>query len=184
MTEGIAPPYPADTRAKGWRLGIDVREFESSKAYALARTGTLRGTLLLMFLEAWRRWPCGSLPGDESVIRAIIGMKPATWARSRRVLMCEWSLATDSRYYHPMLTERALEMLSARAHGWRKFRDEVLARDGFQCRYCGCTNRPLTLDHVVARSRGGSDEPSNLVPACTPCNSSKGAKTLEEWRPA
>ena len=28
----------------------------------------------------------------------------------------------------------------------------------------------------------GSDDPSNFVPACTPCNSSKGARTPEEWR--
>ena len=39
-------------------------------------------------------------------------------------------------------------------------------------------------DHAVARALGGSDDPSNLVLACTPCNLSK--KTLswpDEWVP-
>ena len=37
------------------------------------------------------------------------------------------------------------------------------------------------VDHVVPRSRGGTDEMSNLVLACSPCNSSKGAKNVDEW---
>lgn len=48
------------------------------------------------------------------------------------------------------------------------------------CVYCG---KPAEhMDHVMPKSRGGSDDPSNLVPACSSCNWSKGAKTLEEWR--
>jgi 5-methylcytosine-specific restriction endonuclease McrA len=30
-------------------------------------------------------------------------------------------------------------------------------------------------------SRGGADRESNIVPACTACNLSKGAKTLADW---
>lgn len=59
----------------------------------------------------------------------------------------------------------------------------VYARDGFACVYCGDRNR-LTLDHVVAVSRGGTDNAENLVTACKSCNSSKGAKALDEWRTA
>lgn len=47
------------------------------------------------------------------------------------------------------------------------------------CIYCGAG--ALSWDHVVPRSRGGTNEPANLVPACRPCNSSKGARTPEEW---
>lgn len=49
------------------------------------------------------------------------------------------------------------------------------------CVYCG-EARSLTIDHVVPLAKGGRDEPSNIVPACKPCNSSKGAKLLAEWR--
>lgn len=48
-----------------------------------------------------------------------------------------------------------------------------------ECSYCG--GPAQTRDHVVPRSRGGSDEPSNIVLACYSCNASKGARTPEEW---
>lgn len=66
---------------------------------------------------------------------------------------------------------------------YRKHRDLVLERDEYRCVYCGATDVPLQLDHAIPRSRGGSDDPSNLVAACKPCNCSKGAKTVEEWQP-
>ncbi len=45
---------------------------------------------------------------------------------------------------------------------------------GQACHYCG--GRAQGADHVTPKSRGGTDEPSNLVPACTSCNSSKGGR--------
>jgi len=51
----------------------------------------------------------------------------------------------------------------------------VLRRDNHTCRYCGAAapDVKLTVDHVVPVALGGSDEPSNLVTACGPCNSGK-----------
>lgn len=48
------------------------------------------------------------------------------------------------------------------------------------CFYCGAQDR-LSADHLVPRSRGGSDSGENLVWACRRCNSSKGAKDFLEW---
>ncbi len=59
----------------------------------------------------------------------------------------------------------------------------IYSRDDYACVYCGSGSR-LTLDHVLPRSRGGSNEDTNLVTACQSCNSSKGARTPEEWRAA
>jgi 5-methylcytosine-specific restriction endonuclease McrA len=56
----------------------------------------------------------------------------------------------------------------------------LLARHHNRCAYCGSTKQ-LTRDHVHPISRGGRDEPANVVPACLSCNSSKGAKTVAEW---
>jgi hypothetical protein len=52
------------------------------------------------------------------------------------------------------------------------------------CWYCNCllTEKTSSWDHVVPLSRGGSERPSNLVAACRRCNSSKGNKTIPEWR--
>jgi hypothetical protein len=61
--------------------------------------------------------------------------------------------------------------------------DDVYARDGGRCVYCGAEDR-LSLDHVIPWSRGGENAVDNLAVACRPCNSSKGARTPEEWRAA
>lgn len=64
----------------------------------------------------------------------------------------------------------------------RQSRRAVAPRPGFgmQCHYCGSENE-LTRDHVMPRSRGGTDDASNIVFACRSCNSAKGNRTPEEW---
>lgn len=57
----------------------------------------------------------------------------------------------------------------------------AMARDGQRCAYCGDIDGPFHFDHIFPVSRGGSDEATNLVLACVPCNMSKGSRTLAEW---
>lgn len=58
-------------------------------------------------------------------------------------------------------------------------RQNVFKRDGNQCLYCG-SQKDLTLDHVLPKSRGGLSTWVNLATACQKCNSIKGSKTPEE----
>ena len=58
-----------------------------------------------------------------------------------------------------------------------------------ECFYCGQSMIPYhgqpnsqTRDHMTPRSRGGSDDDSNIVQCCSGCNTMKGDRTLEEWR--
>lgn len=59
----------------------------------------------------------------------------------------------------------------------KRLRYEILRRDGHTCGYCGAKapDVKLTVDHVLPRALGGTDEPNNLVTACTDCNSGKAA---------
>jgi 5-methylcytosine-specific restriction endonuclease McrA len=59
-------------------------------------------------------------------------------------------------------------------------RKNILIRDNFQCQYCGKTDLPLTIDHIVPRSRGGEHSWENLITACPRCNSKKGNRTPRE----
>jgi len=59
-------------------------------------------------------------------------------------------------------------------------RKNILLRDSFQCQYCGKTDLPLTIDHIIPRSRGGEYSWENLITACPPCNSKKGNRTPRE----
>lgn len=66
--------------------------------------------------------------------------------------------------------------------GKQRFR--ILVRDRFRCQYCAkkYPAAELTLDHILPRSRGGSDEPGNLCASCYPCNQRKGDRTPDEAR--
>lgn len=48
------------------------------------------------------------------------------------------------------------------------------------CAYCGSIHN-LTMDHVIAVSNGGTAHKSNIIPACSSCNSSKQASDMVEW---
>ncbi|MDR2195719.1 MAG: HNH endonuclease, partial [Gallionellaceae bacterium] len=61
----------------------------------------------------------------------------------------------------------------------------LFRRDRDTCAYCGqiFPRSKLTRDHIVARSRGGTNSWMNCVTACQACNQAKGAKRLEDFRP-
>jgi 5-methylcytosine-specific restriction endonuclease McrA len=61
---------------------------------------------------------------------------------------------------------------------WRELRLRILRRDRYLCRYCG--GEANTVDHVLPKARGGTDDPSNLVAACARCNYSKQDRTPGE----
>jgi 5-methylcytosine-specific restriction endonuclease McrA len=54
-------------------------------------------------------------------------------------------------------------------------KSNVFLRDQYHCLYCGTsvTNSSGTLDHVVPLSRGGRTNWTNIVTACSPCNTRK-----------
>lgn len=73
-----------------------------------------------------------------------------------------------------------------------KLFEEVFARHGGRCAYCGVATRRLakglsrapdlaTLDHVVPRSRGGPLSRDNLVLACQGCNNRRGVMDAEAF---
>ena len=50
-----------------------------------------------------------------------------------------------------------------------------------RCAYCGKTGVPLEVEHVIPKSRSGSDRIDNLVIACHACNQKKGGQTAAEF---
>lgn len=48
------------------------------------------------------------------------------------------------------------------------------------CWYCG--DPADVFDHIMPRSRGGTNQPDNLRPCCNHCNVSKSNKTTEQHR--
>ncbi len=115
MTTPTAP-YSADTLSRGWRFEVDMETFKRSDTWKKARTGALRGALLLLWAEAWQEKPCGTLPDDDELIALMIDMPSATFEKNRAVLLRGWSKCDDGRLYHDVITTRVLAMLDKRAN--------------------------------------------------------------------
>ncbi len=60
-------------------------------------------------------------------------------------------------------------------------REYLLEKWERRCAYCGKKNIPLEIEHIIPRSRGGSNRVSNLVMACHECNQEKGNQTASEF---
>lgn len=82
-------------------------------------------------------------------------------------------METPRSLMHDLLTFRASDAK-------RLWRDNIKARDGWQCVYCGSSEN-LTIDHVRPRCKGGATTADNCVTACRSCNYSKGSMSVEDF---
>lgn len=125
------------------------------------------GAAILIFA-----WKSRGHDGDPEVCRRVALYPKRRWTRDRERIL--WGVS---------------HLINASEHRARRGRPtvsaarrlEILARDGEVCRYCGQTEGPFHIDHIVPVSRGGSNRDDNLCVACAPCNLSKSAKTCKEW---
>ena len=65
----------------------------------------------------------------------------------------------------------------------QQWKEAVIYFEG-TCAYCGRTMRKgerLTRDHLEPVKEGGTTTQDNIIPACSSCNSSKGASEWREW---
>lgn len=70
----------------------------------------------------------------------------------------------------------------------QRVRRLLAARQGWICVWCGCTldenapihnDRQATIEHVVPRCKGGSDDLTNLALACRRCNLEDRGQALD-----
>lgn len=55
-------------------------------------------------------------------------------------------------------------------YGFESTKAQILYRDGYKCQNCGKTKCKLEVHHIVFKSKGGSDEPENLITLCHDCH--------------
>jgi 5-methylcytosine-specific restriction endonuclease McrA len=60
-------------------------------------------------------------------------------------------------------------------------REYLLEKWGRQCAYCDAEDVPLEMEHIQAKTNGGSDRVVNLTLACRPCNQRKGDRDVREF---
>jgi 5-methylcytosine-specific restriction endonuclease McrA len=62
-----------------------------------------------------------------------------------------------------------------------EIREYLLEKWHRKCAYCGKRDVPFQIEHIVARTNGGTNRISNLALACIPCNQDKGSRPVEEF---
>lgn len=82
-------------------------------------------------------------------------------------------------------------MTSSVEGDWRRIKESILRRDKFRCVECEkpCNRGEADIHHLLPRSAGGSDEPSNLVTLCDGCHAAHHPKlsaglarrAIEQW---
>jgi 5-methylcytosine-specific restriction protein A len=95
-------------------------------------------------------------------------------------LMCLVCKALSASSYCPAHTrKRKAHTLSGSARGydyaWTKTAKAAILAQPW-CSYCG-SQSDLTGDHIVPKSKGGSNEPANVRVLCRSCNSRKKDST-------
>ena len=66
-----------------------------------------------------------------------------------------------------------------RTSEWQRVRAEVLQRSDI-CHLCGAPGAE-SVDHLIPRSKGGTNDLRNLAPAHISCNARRGARSLTEF---
>lgn len=136
----------------------------------------------------------------KSELRDAVGPDVTEWARRLRELRDEegWPIRSHNDDAKLKPGEYILEAeppdrkdIAFQRQISAKLRAEVLDRNGFTCQMCGltpgdidpATNRKVRLHigHIVDKSLGGKDEPSNLRTLCSTCN--QGAKNVTTEKP-
>ena len=103
-----------------------------------------------------------------------------------------WAAANPDKVFHKTRRRNAWKR-AARRHALQPVtRQQIDARFALwnnRCAFCGVDashqrnhgRERLTVEHVLALTKGGLDEASNIIPACTSCNTSKHNSPVETW---
>jgi 5-methylcytosine-specific restriction endonuclease McrA len=107
-----------------------------------------------------------------------------TWVYRLRRLCLIGALSLELVKFDTQLMQNAeisgVEFQQGELVGY-EVREYLLEKWGRKCAYCGATDRPLEVEHIVPRMRHGSNRISNLTLACHECNEAKGTRTAEEF---
>lgn len=89
--------------------------------------------------------------------------------------------AKKEQYHARVRNRRAREHAINGTHTDKDIAEQYKRQKGC-CYYCGRKlGKRYHVDHVIPITRGGTNDPSNLVIACPYCNRSKANKLPHEW---
>lgn len=145
-----------------------------------------KAVVLIASWAASRRFSRYSVPTDGGLdphdqrLHLVARLSARKWKRLKDSILACFKVQDGRMYLHDSWYE--LPVGSSRPWIPAGVRSDVMRRDRFTCVYCGSTDGPFDLDHVVPLAQGGAPVcTDNLACACVPCNRSKSAMTPAEW---
>jgi 5-methylcytosine-specific restriction endonuclease McrA len=82
------------------------------------------------------------------------------------------------KMHHPEIT--GIEYQQGELQGY-EVREYLLTKWGRKCAYCDKSGVPLEIEHIIPKSRGGTNRVANLTLSCRKCNQKKGNQTAKEF---
>lgn len=124
--------------------------------------------------------PKGWLPPSlESRVQNV-----ETWAQRLQAVYCLKGISVELVRFDTQLMQNpeieGVEYQQGELAGY-EVREYLLLKWGHKCANGGCRDVPLEVEHIIPRSRGGSNRVSNLTLACRKHNEEKGTRTAAEY---
>ncbi|QAV25590.1 HNH endonuclease [Neobacillus thermocopriae] len=158
---------------------IDIKErIDKRRAFRRARRNRKTRYRKPRFLNHKRKE--GWLPPSlESRVQNI-----QTWVNRLKKLCHIGNISYENAKFDTQLMRNpeisGIEYQQGTLQGY-EVREYLLEKFGRKCCYCGKENVPLEVEHIIPKSRGGTDRIDNLCIACRDCNQRKGNQTAEEF---
>lgn len=157
------PPYPASTKAGGFKFELDCERIAQFDTWALAAP-CQRPLLLMLWFVAWQQTPCGSLPKDDTLNAARLGIEADAFQFNKTILLRGWVEASDGRLYHPVVAQLVLEMMGREAGNAQRqaaYRQRrLVARDSE-------ANDKQHANNAVTHHSGVSDDTTTITATTT-----------------
>lgn len=108
MADFPEPLVPADCDLRDFQFTpVEFQRLFSSETWLLANDAE-KVAAITLWGRCWSQVPAGSMPSDDRLLAQLSGAG-SRWKRVRDIAMRGWVLCTDGRYYHPVMSEKALE---------------------------------------------------------------------------
>lgn len=105
------PLVPAEVDLSDFAfMPLDVRRLRDSRLAATLSGDEFMAWVLLL-CASWHQRPAGSLPSDDIELAQLAGFGRVVkeWRRVSAGALYGWVLCSDSRYYHDLVAEKALD---------------------------------------------------------------------------
>ncbi|MHC5599890.1 MAG: RNA-guided endonuclease IscB [Nostoc sp.] len=167
--------WAAELEHRGWQIKDYLQSRRSLRASRRSRKTRYRQPRFDN-----RKRPNGWLP--PSLIHRVLTIE--TWVKR----LCRYAPITEIAM--ELVKFDTQKMQNAEVHGVEyqqgelagyECREYLLEKWGRRCAYCDKESVPLQIEHIHAKSKGGSNRVSNLTLSCERCNTKKGVKLIDEF---